>query len=185
VSRRRGAAAVCAFGLLQRFTALEIRPERRDEVAAISNVTTAAFETAPHSSGTEARIVEGLRTGGALTVSLVAEDDGEIVGHVAFSPVMIVGVGGDWYGLGPVSVRPDRQRHGLGQSLVRTGLEHLRALGAAGCVVLGDPAYYQRFGFESDPALTYSGYHSPYFQRLVFGGPLVSGDVTYHAAFEP
>jgi putative acetyltransferase len=128
--------------------------------------------------------VEGLRSGGALTVSLVAEDDGEIVGHVAFSPVMIAGAAGDWYGMGPVSVRPDKQGRGLGQSLVRTGLDHLRALGAAGCVVLGAPAYYQRFGFESDPALTYGGYDSPYFQRLVFDGSPVTGDVTYHSAFE-
>jgi putative acetyltransferase len=162
---------------------LEIRPERRNDVAAISNVITAAFETAPHRSGTEARIVEGLRTGGALTVSLVAEEDGEIVGHVAFSPVMVAGVGG-WYGLGPVSVRPDKQRRGVGRSLVCAGLDHLRALRVPGCVVLGDPAFYQRFGFESDPALTYGGYHSPYFQRLVFGGPPASGDVIYHAAFE-
>jgi predicted N-acetyltransferase YhbS len=173
----------CAFGLLQRFTALEIRPERRNDVAAISNVTTAAFETAPHSSGTEARIVEGLRTGGALTLSLVADDDGEIIGHVAFSPVEIPGVQGDWYGLGPVSVRPDKQRRGYGQALVRTGLEHLRAMRAAGCVVLGEPAYYRMFGFKSDPALTYGGYPSPYFQRLVFCGPPPNGDVTYHTAF--
>ena len=163
---------------------MEIRPERHTDVAAISNVTTAAFATAPHSSGTEARIVEGLRAGRALTVSLLAEDAGEIVGHVAFSPVMIVGAGGDWYGLGPVSVRPDKQRRGVGQSLVRTGLDQLRALSAAGCVVLGDPAYYRRFGFESDPALTYGGYHSPYFQRLIFSGPPPRGDVIYHAAFE-
>jgi predicted N-acetyltransferase YhbS len=162
---------------------LEIRPERRNDIAAISNVTTAAFATAPHSSGTEARIVEGLRTGGALTVSLVAEEDGEIVGHVAFSPVMIAGIGG-WYGLGPVSVGPDKQRRGVGRLLVQTGLEQLRALRAAGCVVLGDPAYYQRFGFERDPALTYGGNHSPYFQRLVLGGPPATGEVTYHAAFQ-
>lgn len=163
---------------------MEIRPERRTDVAAISNVTTAAFATAPHSSGTEARIVEGLRAGQALTVSLVAEEGSEIVGHVAFSPVTIAGAGGDWFGLGPVSVRPDKQRRGLGQSLVRTGLDQLRALHAAGCVVLGDPAYYRRFGFESDPALTYGGYHSPYFQRLIFGGPPPSSNVIYHAAFE-
>jgi predicted N-acetyltransferase YhbS len=163
---------------------LEIRSERRTDVAAISNVTTAAFATAPHSSGTEARIVDALRAGRALTVSLLAEDEGEIVGHVAFSLVTIAGAGGHWYGLGPVSVRPDRQRRGLGQSLVRRGLDQLRTLNAAGCVVLGDPAYYRRFGFESDPALTYGGYHSPYFQRLIFGGPPPIGDVIYHAAFE-
>jgi predicted N-acetyltransferase YhbS len=163
---------------------LEIRSERRADVVAISHVTTAAFEAAPHSSGTEARIVEGLRTGGALSVSLVAVDQGAIIGHVAFSPVTIAGARRDWHGLGPVSVRPDQQRRGVGQRLVRAGLEQLRVLQAAGCVVLGDPLYYHRFGFESDPALTYRGHRSPYFQRLVLGGPPASGDVAYHAAFE-
>lgn len=163
---------------------MEIRSERPTDVVAISYLTTTAFETAPHSNGTEARIVEGLRTGGALTVSLVAVDQSEIVGHVAFSPVTIAGAREDWYGLGPVSVRPDNQGLGFGQRLVRAGLAQLRALQAAGCVVLGDPQYYHRFGFENDPALTYGGHQSPYFQRLVLGGPPASGDVTYHPAFD-
>jgi predicted N-acetyltransferase YhbS len=163
---------------------LEIRPERPADAVPISHLTTAAFETAPHASGIEARIIEGLRAGGALAVSLVAADQGEIVGHVAFSPVTIGGAQGDWYGLGPVSVRPDKRGRGFGQILVGAGLEQLRALRAAGCVVLGDPGYYGRFGFESDPALTYGGHHSPYFQRLVLAGPPASGDVVYHSAFE-
>ncbi|MDQ8730748.1 N-acetyltransferase [Bradyrhizobium sp. LHD-71] len=162
---------------------MEIRSERPTDVAAISYITTAAFKTAPHSSGTEARIVEGLRTGQALAVSLVAVDQDEIVGHVAFSPVTIVGARGGWYGLGPVSVRPEQQSRGFGQLLIRAGLEQLRLFQAAGCVVLGDPRYYHRFGFESDPALTYGGRHSPYFQRLVLGGPPATGDVAYHPAF--
>jgi putative acetyltransferase len=170
--------------LLQRFASLEIRSERPTDLVAISDLTTAAFETAPHSSGTEARIVERLRADGALTVSLVAVDQGEIVGHVAFSPVMIAGARGDWYGLGPVSVRPDKQGRGIGQRLVRAGLEELGALRAAGCVVLGDPQYYRRFGLESDPALTYGGHSSPYLQRLILGGPPASGAVNYHSAFE-
>ena len=163
---------------------MEIRFDRPIDSVAIRTVTTAAFETAPHSSGTEARIVEGLRTGGALSVSLVAVDHDEIVGHVAFSPVTIAGAQRGWYGLGPVSVRPDKQGRGFGQLLVRAGLEQLRSLQAAGCVVLGDPEYYRRFGFESDPALTYGGVPSPYFQRLILGGPPATGDVAYHAAFE-
>jgi predicted N-acetyltransferase YhbS len=163
---------------------LEIRPERLTDAAAISLVTTAAFATATHSSGTEAQIVEGLRAAGALTVSLVATEGDEILGHVAFSPVAITDAQGDWYGLGPVSIRPDRQGRGFGQSLVRRGLQQIEALGAAGCVVLGDPAYYGRFGFESDPALTYGGSPSPYFQRLVLGGRPAAGEVAYHAAFD-
>ncbi|WP_407148776.1 GNAT family N-acetyltransferase [Bradyrhizobium sp. ORS 86] len=144
-----------------------------------------AFETAPYSSGAEPRIVEALRHGGALAVSLVAtSDDGSIVGHAAFSPVRIDHEAGHWYGLGPVSVVPEMQKLGIGRALIREGLSRLAALDADGCVVLGDPAYYGRFGFVSDPALTYGGEASPYLQRLVLRGRSPKGDVRYHPAFE-
>ncbi|MBS0505082.1 MAG: N-acetyltransferase [Proteobacteria bacterium] len=163
---------------------MEIRDERPADAAAIRAVVTAAFATAPHSSGTEAAIVDALREAGALTLSLVAEEDGEVVGHIAFSPVMADGSEGGWYGLGPVSVRPDFQTKGIGQALVRVGLERLKESGAFGCVVLGDPAYYARFGFLNDPALRYPGVPPEYFQMLIFAGARPSGDVSYHAAFD-
>lgn len=172
-----------SFWLSQSFTTLEIRAERPADVATISAITTAAFKTAPYSSGTEARIIENLRAAQALTLSLVAVDQDDIVGHVAFSPVGIPGAEGDWYGLGPISISPDRQGRGIGTLLMRAGLDQLRTLGAAGCVLLGDPGYYGRFGFESDPNLTYGGAPSPYFQRLILVGPPAKGDVTYHPAF--
>ncbi|MGY3496593.1 MULTISPECIES: GNAT family N-acetyltransferase [unclassified Bradyrhizobium] len=164
---------------------MQIKDERPEDAAAISRITAAAFATAPHSSGTEARIVEALRQADALTISLVAvSDDGSIFGHVAFSPVRIEGVVGRWYGLGPASVAPDLQRQGTGGALIRAGLARLAAMNADGCVLLGDPAYYSRFGFVSDPALTYGGEPSPYFQRLVLKGDPPKGDVKYHAAFD-
>jgi putative acetyltransferase len=163
---------------------VEIRPEQPDDVEAIRQVTLDAFEGAPFSRQTEARIVDALRAAGALTLSLVAVANGEVVGHVAFSPVSIEGVYGGWYGLGPVSVSPDRQRQGVGQALIREGLGRLRALGAAGCVVLGSPDYYGRFGFSSDPALVYVGAPAPYFQRLVFEGLLPAGEVRFHLGFD-
>jgi putative acetyltransferase len=86
--------------------------------------------------------------------------------------------------LGPVCVRPDQQRQGIGQAIIRDGLERLTAMSAAGCVVFGDPAYYRRFGFESDPTLFYQGAPPGYFQRLVFTGPAPSGEVRYHSAFD-
>ena len=85
--------------------------------------------------------------------------------------------------MGPVAVRPDRQRSGIGQALIRAGLERLRATGAQGCVVLGDPAYYVRFGFKSDPELRYGDAPAGYFQRLIFGGERSTGEVDYHPAF--
>jgi len=163
---------------------MQIRDERDEDAAAIRHITTAAFAKAPHSSGTEARIVEALRQAGALTISLVAtSDDGRIVGHVAFSPVQIDGAAGRWYGLGPVSVTPDLQRQGIGGALIREGLARLAAMSADGCVLLGDPLYYSRFGFVGDPALTYGGAPSPYFQRLVLKSEPPKGDVSYHPAF--
>src|ERR1700761_5292975 len=132
---------------------MQIRPERPEDARAISIVTEAAFKEAEHTSGTEARIVEALRAANALTVSLVAVEDDMIVGHVAFSPVSISDGSVGWFGLGPVSVTPPRQGQGIGQALVREGLGRLESAGAVGCVVLGDPDYYGRFGFEYDPDL--------------------------------
>jgi predicted N-acetyltransferase YhbS len=161
-----------------------IRAERPEDIAAIGELTTAAFKAASHSSGTEPGIVDALRAAGVLTLSLVAVEAGRVVGHVAFSPVRIETAEGDWYGLGPVSVEPARQGRGVGQALILAGLEQLKALKAAGCVVLGAPAYYGRFGFRSDPALRYGEAPAPYFQRLVFEGPPPSGQARYHPAFE-
>ncbi len=163
---------------------MHIRPEQPADSDAIRALTTEAFATAPHSSGTEAAIVDGLRAAGALTLSLVAVEDGEIVGHVAFSPVTVDGAERGWFGLGPVSVRSSRQRGGIGSGLIREGLRRLREMGADGCVLLGDPAYYGRFGFANDPALVLEGVPPEYFMRLGFGGEMPAGTVRYHAAFD-
>ena len=164
---------------------MPIRPEQPGDIDAIHDVTLAAFKAVQHSDQTEAGIVAALRAAGALTVSLVVEDHDRIIGHVALSPVTINGKVGAWYGLGPVSVLPDRQGEGFGQTLVRVGLERLRARLAHGCVVLGDPGYYGRFGFAWDPGLTYGSVPPGYFQRLVFHGPSPAGHVAYHDAFGP
>ena len=159
-----------------------IRPERPSDAAAIRAVTVAAFAASSYGHNGEAGIVEALRADGALTVSLVAEADGEVIGHVAFSPVAIGDAEG-WLGLGPVSVAPAWQGRGVGQALIREGLRMIAARGADGCVVLGDPGYYGRFGFESDPGLRYGGEASPYLQRLVFHGAPPRGEAAYHSSF--
>ena len=160
-----------------------IRNEQPADAAAIAEVTAAAFAGTSWGHNGEAGIVEALRAGGALTVSLVAVVQGEVVGHVAFSPVSIAGAGSGWYGLGPVSVDLAHQRQGVGEALIRVGLDRLGELGAAGCVVLGEPDYYGRFGFESDPELRYAEAPAPYFQRLVLNGPAPRGEAVYHPAF--
>jgi putative acetyltransferase len=162
---------------------MEIRPEHPEDIKVIRQITKAAFAPIEHSSQTEAAIVDALRNAEALTVSLVAVTDGEVVGHVAFSPVMIDGEDRGWYGLGPVSVRPDRQKEGIGGKLIREGLARLAQAGAKGCVVLGEPAYYKRFGFENDPGLRFEEAPAEYFMRLAFEGAPPSGRVTYHDGF--
>jgi len=163
---------------------MQIRPEQPADAAIIRALTTEAFATAPHSSGTEAAIVDGLRAGGALTLSLVAVEGEEIVGHVAFSPVTIDGAERGWFGLGPVSVRSSRQRGGIGSGLIREGLRRLRENGAGGCVLLGDPAYYRRFGFEAHPDLHHAGAPAWAFQSLVLKGDRPRGAVRFHPAFD-
>jgi putative acetyltransferase len=142
-----------------------------------------AFAGAEQSSGTEGAIIDGLRAAGTLTLSLVAEDNGEIVGHVAFSPVTVNGRAVGWFGLGPVSVKPGLQRSGTGSRLIREGLARLRSDDAKGCVVLGDPGFYQRFGFISGPALTFEGVPPEYFMALPFIGSPPSGHAMYQPAF--
>lgn len=160
-----------------------IRPEQAADTAAITSVTEQAFLHAPHTDHTEQYIVLALRKAGALSVSLVAERDSQVVGHVALSPVRISDGSPHWYGLGPVSVLPQLQGTGIGSALVREGLAALRTLDARGCVVLGEPAYYGRFGFRSGQGLSLDGVPPEYFQSLSFAAHTASGKVTYHEAF--
>lgn len=163
---------------------MQIRLERPEDAATIHALTDAAFKGMPFSDQTEARVIDALRAAGVLTLSLVATEGGEIIGHIAFSPVKINGEAGDWYGVGPVSVWPDRQRTGIGQALIRDGLQRLRSMGAGGCVLLGDPAYYARFGFENDAHLRHAGAPSWAFQCLTLNGPRPRGEVSFHPGFD-
>lgn len=160
-----------------------VRLERLGEEGAISALIAAAFTGMEHSDGTESAIMERLRQSGALTLSLVAEQDGRIVGHVALSPVTISDGTQGWHGIGPLAVAPELQRSGVGSALMAECLAEARTLGVAGCVVLGDPEYYGRFGFAQDPRLIYPGPPPEYFQCLPLDGPMASGTVSYHAAF--
>jgi putative acetyltransferase len=162
---------------------VRIRNETSSDLEAIELVTASAFLNADYSSHTEQYIVNALRDAGALPISLVADADGEIVGHVAVSPISISGHAAGWYGLGPVSVAPVLQRQGVGKRLVTEALARLKGLGASGCVVLGDPKYYLRFGFKVERALVLPGVPPEYFQAISFGESAPSGTVSYHQAF--
>ena len=160
-----------------------IRPETTADADAIAALTTAAFLNAPHTSQTEAFIVNALRRAGALSVSLVAEQGGELVGHVATSPVVIADGTPGWHGLGPISVLPDHQGKGIGSALVQAALQALREQGAAGIMLVGEPGYYRRFGFRNQPQLVYPDIPPEYFMVLPFTDALPRGTVLFHEAF--
>jgi putative acetyltransferase len=162
---------------------LIIRSETKDDIGAIAEVTAAAFETLEISGHTEPFIIEALRAARALTVSLVAEVDGRVIGHVAFSPVTISDGTRDWYGLGPVSVLPRHQKQGVGKALIREGLSRLKALGARGCCLVGHPEYYREFGFDTIPGFEYEGVPAEVFLAMSFNGRTPQGAVTFHEGF--
>jgi len=142
-----------------------------------------AFRDAPYTDHTEQFIVKALRQADALFISLVAESDGEIVGHVAISPVNISDGSASWYGVGPISVMPEYQGRGIGSKLMERALAELKKQRVAGCVVLGDPNYYGRFGFKVIDGLILPGVPAEYFQALSFSGNFPQGGVIYHEAF--
>jgi putative acetyltransferase len=162
----------------------DIRDETPADIPAIFSLTRDAFLRAAHTSHTEQFIVEGLRNAGALELSLVAELDRTLVGHVAVSPVSLSDGTEDWFGIGPISVAPAQQRRGIGSRLMREALRVMSAAGAGGCVVLGEPGYYKRFGFRAEPALVLAGVPPQYFQALHFRSSRPRGDVRYHTAFD-
>lgn len=161
----------------------KIRLEKPEDVPAISQVHQLAFTDHPHSEQNEHRIVTGLRDADALTLSLVATEEGKITGHLAFSRVQIDGVLQAWYGLGPVAVLPDRQGRGVGTRLIEEGLSRLKADGGAGCVLVGEPSFYGRFGFFASDRLRYPGIPTEYFLVYSFSSVVPTGIVSYHPAF--
>ncbi len=162
---------------------VEIRPERSGDIDAIGELITSAFFGKPYADGDEAGVVEVLRAQNALSISLVAVLDGTIVGQIAFSPALASGGVPGWYALGPVAVLPSRQGAGIGSMLVRTGLEAISELGAMGCILTGDSAFYSRFGFELAPESAPPGEPAEFFMvKLLRGQPPV-GPIHFHEAF--
>ncbi len=160
-----------------------IREEKNSDIDAISKITIAAFKTLAISNHTEQFIITALRRAEALTLSLVVEIDGKILGHIAFSPVTMSDGSLNWYGLGPISVLPKHQKQGIGKALIHEGLARLKALGGNGCVLVGDPGYYQQFGFKNIPGLIHEGIPQEFFLALPFYKTAPQGTVTFHISF--
>ena len=160
-----------------------IRPETEADADVIHDLTLTAFKPMPFSDGTEAEIIQRLRAAGDLSISLVAEEGGEILGHVAFSPVTIDGLHDGWFGLGPISVRPERQRQGIGKALIARGLDLLNERGATGCALIGNPDIYSRVGFVGDGRLKYRDVEARYVQWLFWHGDAPCGNLEFAPAF--
>ena len=163
---------------------VQIRDEMPGDVGVITEVTVAAFRTLAISNHTEQFIIFALRAANALTISLVAEVEGRVVGHIAFSPVTLSDGTPDWYGLGPVSVVPEQQRQGIGREMIEEGLSQLKALNARGCCLVGHPGYYTRFGFRNAEGLAHEGVLPEFFFALSFDGHVPQGTVEFHEAFK-
>jgi putative acetyltransferase len=163
---------------------IAVRNETHDDIRTITEVTIAAFKTLEISNHTEQFIIEALRAAKALTVSLVAETDGRVVGHIAFSPVTISDGTKNWYGLGPVSVLPEYQRKGIGKALIKEGLSRLKDIDAQGCCLVGHPDYYKKFGFNNVSGLGHEGVPQEVFFVLLFEGQTPQGNVAFHEGFK-
>jgi len=164
-------------------TTLLIRNEIPEDIARIREITELAFRDRAYSCKREHLIIDALRADRALTVSLAALTGSTIVGHVALSPVTISRASGSWYGLGPISVMPDFQRQGVGTAMMREALSHIAQRGASGCVLVGDPGYYIRFGFANDPSIVVEGVPSTFTLAHRFFPNSDHGVVNFHSAF--
>jgi putative acetyltransferase len=160
-----------------------IRDERLEDIPSIYDLTKRAFAPMPFAGGNEQELINTVRDAGALSISLVAEIDSRVVGHVAFTPAMAADGSPGWFGLGPVAVEPELQRKGIGQHLINEGLRRLREWNAAGCIVVGDPNYYKRFGFRPAPALTPAGQPPEYFMMLSLTALQPHTIVDFHPLF--
>ncbi|HEX4848635.1 MAG TPA: N-acetyltransferase [Novosphingobium sp.] len=166
-------------------TGWTIRPEQPGDEAAIHDLVARAFAPMPFSEGDEQDLVDALRAAGDLILSLVAVDGaGPIIGHVSFSPVTVEDAACGWFQMAPVSVSPEVQRSGIGSALIEAGIARLREAGARGIAVVGNPVYYERFGFAVVPGLApLSAHDAPYFRAMALQGPAPQGTLRYAPAF--
>ncbi len=162
-----------------------VRPEATGDEAAIHDLIKRAFAPMPFADGDEQDLVDRLRERGELALSLVAVDPAEtIIGHAGFSPATIDQIACNWYQMAPVAVCPTLQNRGIGSALIETGIEALRQRKANGVAVVGNPVYYERFGFTVIPGLApVSDHDAQYFRAMVLGGEAPTGTLRYASAF--
>ncbi len=162
---------------------LVIRPETPADYAAIRAITRRAFAPMPFAGGNEQDLIDRFRDAGALALSLVAKQDGAVVGQVTFTEAFAADGSPGWYALGPIAVAPEWQKRHIGSQLIEAGLAMLREREAAGCVLVGDPVYYKRFGFRLYPDLCPDGEPADYYQILPLRVTVPDAVIAFHPLF--
>ena len=160
-----------------------IRPEGPSDHDAIYHVTKRAFAPMRFSAGDEQDLVNTLRDMDALSLSMVAEQQSKVVGHVALSPVTHESGEGGWFGLGPISVEPALQRQGIGGMLIAEAKEWMKARRARGCILVGDTGYYSRHGFILSGGNAPDKEPAEYFMVLPLNNSIPAGRFSFHPAF--
>jgi putative acetyltransferase len=160
-----------------------LRPEIPSDRLAIHDLTQRAFAPMPYAEGDEQDLIDALRDAGVLALSLVAEEGGVIMGQVTLSPATHETGAAGWYALGPVSAEPTRKHQGIGSALIRAAIDWMRHQGASGCILVGNPAYYSRFGFQSGAEHSPHGQPAQFFQVLVLSGEVPAGRFAFHPLF--
>jgi putative acetyltransferase len=160
-----------------------IRLEHADDHAAIYEVTKRAFEPMPFSDGDEQELIGRFREAGVLALSLVAEMDSAVVGQITLTPAFAADGSPGWFALGPIAVAPEFQSKKIGGNLMDAAIAWLREQDAAGCVLVGNPAYYGRFDFKPYPALAPKGEPAEYYQILPLRVQEPSVVVGFHPLF--
>lgn len=162
-----------------------IRDEQEGDAEAMFAMVQRAFDGHPYSDGDEGHAINRLRDDGDLLVSLVVEDADEIIGQIAFSRANLSNGEEGWMVLGPIAIEPSRQGGGIGRALMAEGEARMRALGAKGITVLGNPKIYSRFGYVQHTPMTLEGELGEYLQVKSFGAEIPAATLTFAKAFAP
>lgn len=162
---------------------LHIREECDTDHAVIRSITKRAFRGVPYADGDGQDVIDRLRFTNALTLSLIAVLHQEIVGHIAFSPAKVGNGSYPWFTLGPVSVLREHQYQGIGSALIEGGLTQLREMNALGCILTGNPLYYQKFGFKPVPENAPPNEPDEFFMLKLLSSQAPDGQFAFHRAF--
>jgi putative acetyltransferase len=162
---------------------INIRHERAEDAAAIHDLTKRAFASMPFAGGDEQLLPARFRSADVLALSLVAETAGSIIGQLTLTPAFAADDSPGWFALGPIAVEPNFQSQGVGSSMIAAAIDWLTANDAAGCVLVGNPAYYSRFGWLPCPALAPTGEPAEYYQILPLAIAQPHAVVCFHPLF--